>query len=153
MFATINVRGEAVSRGAVAVLADTPLARHEHRSAIAGREDAMLTQDAIAAMIDPPPQEAWETIRTVFVSLVRQVDALSAEVSTLKRRADLASLSGDESRSVRSVLNSLRSGATVPRVVRPIRRTFEAQMAPEVDVTANPLRPLPPGVPEHKESV
>ncbi len=73
LFQTINVRGEAASSGALRVVADSPLNRHEQHTRYANRADALLTQEAIASMVEVPPQEAWESIRTSFVGLVQQV--------------------------------------------------------------------------------
>ena len=72
------MRGEAASIGALRVLADSPLTKHEHRLRYANREEALMTQEAIASMVEPPPQQAWESIRTSFVGLVQQVRACAA---------------------------------------------------------------------------
>jgi hypothetical protein len=104
------------------VVADSPLARHEHRPRQFNREEAQLTQETIASMVEPPPQEAWESIRGVFVDLVQQVDALSKEVLELKRSSELGGFTparGSSMSNSRSLLESVRG----TKAVRPIVRT------------------------------
>ena len=169
LFQTINVKGEAMSRGALQVVADSPLNKHEHRAKNFNREEAQLTKETIASMIEPPAMEAWESIRGVFVGLVQQVDALSSEVANLKRSQGLrgvaASGSDDATAHARELLDSVRGSSGARHVVVPkSRRTFgqvqssgEADskgeatidVAADVATTTNPLMRLsapPPGV-------
>lgn len=97
----------------------------ENPLAVGRSVDQEATNDAIATMLDPPSKDAWDPIRESYISLVQQVDALSKEVSALKRQ-DIASsmLSPDSPRTASmALLDSVRGPAAIR--ARTMRKTFK----------------------------
>ncbi len=74
MFSRVNEKGEILHPDLVQPELDVPEA---------GGNSAI--SHAIIRMREPPSSEAWEDVRTVFASLLTQVETLTGELTTLKR--------------------------------------------------------------------